>query len=86
MLHHTPELSDQEVLLQAQNRLEDHLPLHAEGYKCTTEDLFRVLVGVAANRGTLESVCAELVGTPEPQTIRGYFNEQLCVAELPELQ
>jgi len=86
MSYDTPELSDQEVLLHAQNRLEDQLPLHAEGYKCTTEDLLRVLVGVAANRGTLESVCAELVGSPEPQTIRGYFNEQLCVEELPELQ
>jgi len=44
--------------------------LHAEGYKCTTDDLFKVLVGVAATKGTLEAVCADLVGTPDPQTVR----------------
>jgi putative transposase len=27
-----------------------------------------------------------LVGTPDPHTIRGYFNEQFCVEELPELE
>lgn len=69
-----------------QDLLEEKLPLHAEGYKCTTDDLFKVLVGVAATKGTLEAVCADLVGTPDPHTVRGYFNEQLCVEELPELE
>jgi hypothetical protein len=86
MSYDTPELTDQEVLLHAQEGLKEHLPLHAEGYKCMTDDLFRVLVGVAANRGTVESVCAELAGMPDPQTIRGYLNEQLRVEELPELE
>jgi putative transposase len=62
------------------------LPLQAEGYKCTTEDLLNVLLGVAANRGTIESVCADLVGTPDPETIRTYFNEQLCVEDLWDLE
>jgi putative transposase len=86
MLYHTPELSAQEVLRHTQALLEEHLPLNAAGYKCTTDDLFKVLVGVAASKGTLEAVCADLVGTPDPHTIRGYFNEQLCVEELPELE
>jgi len=86
MAHYTMELTDQEVLLHAQEGLKEHLSLQAEGYKCTTDDLFRVLLGVAANRGTIESVCADLAGTPDPQTIRGYFNEQLCVEELPKLE
>src|SRR4030095_9731772 len=30
--------------------------------------------------------CAELVGTPHPQTMRGYFNEQLRVEDLPALE
>ena len=67
----TPELSAPEVLHHTVNTLHEHLPLHADGYKCTTEDLFNLLVGVAANKGTLESVCADLVGAPDPQTIRG---------------
>jgi len=44
------------------------------------------LLGVAVNRCTIEAVCADLVGAPDPQTIRGYLNEQLCVEELPELE
>jgi len=86
MSYCTPELSAQEVLRHAQELLEDHLPLNAEGYKCTTDDLFKVLLGVAATKSTLEALCADLVGTPTPQTIRGYFNEQLCVEDLPELE
>jgi hypothetical protein len=86
MLYSTPALSAQEVLRHAQDLLEEQLPLNAEGYKCTTDDLFKVLLGVAATKGTLEAVCADLVGTPDPHTIRGYFNEQLCVEELPALE
>jgi hypothetical protein len=86
MLYDTPELTAQEVLRHAQELLEEKLPLNAEGYKCTTDDLFKVLLGVAATKSTLEAVCADLVGTPDPHTIRGYFNDQLRVEELPELE
>ncbi len=86
MPYNTPELTDQEVLQHAFSTLHDHLPLYAQGYTCTTKDLLTVLLGVAVNRGTIESVCADLVGTPDPQTIRGYLNAQLCVEELPELE
>ena len=86
MRQDTPELSAPEVLHHAVNTLHEHLPLHADGYKCTTADLFNILVGVAATKGTIESVCADLVGTPDPQTIRGYFKEQLRVEELAVLE
>jgi len=86
MPYDTPELTAQEVLRHAQELLEEKLPLNAEGYKCTTDDLFKVLLGVAATKSTLEAVCADLVGTPDPHTIRGYFNDQLRVEELPELE
>jgi hypothetical protein len=86
MSYSTPELTAQEVLRHAQDLLEEQLPLNAEGYTCTTDDLFKVLLGVAATKGTLEAVCADLVGPPDPHTIRGYFNEHLCVEELPALE
>jgi hypothetical protein len=79
-------LTDKTVLEEAQSMLEHHLDLQAEGYKCTTEDLLNVLLGVAADQGTIESVCADLVGAPNPETIRQYMNEQLCVEELPQLE
>ena len=82
----TLELTDQEVLLHAHGRLQEHLPLHAEGSVGTPDDLLHVLLGVAAKRGTLESVCADLVGPPDPQTLRGSLKEHLGVEELPELE
>jgi putative transposase len=86
MVNDTLELTDEEVLEHARSGLEEHLALEADGYKCSTEGMLDVLLGVAVNRGTLESVCADLVGTPDPETIRGYLNEQLTVEGLPELQ
>jgi hypothetical protein len=86
MPYHTLELSAPEVLQHAQDLLEEKLPLKADGYKCSTDDLFKVLLGVAATRSTVEAVCAELSGTPDPQTIRGYFNESLRVEDLPKLE
>src|ERR671925_393186 len=46
----------------------------------------KVLLAVAVNRGTIESVCADLAGAPDPQTIRGYLNAQLRVEDLPDLE
>ena len=86
MTNDTPKLTDQEVLQRAHTLLAEHLPLQADGYTCTTDDLLNVLLGVAANRGTIEAVCADLVGTPDAETIRGYFKDQLRVEDLPELE
>ena len=86
MTNHTPKLTDQDVLHRARARLRDHLPLQADGYCCTTDDLLQVLLGVAVNRQTIEAICADLVGTPEPETIRRYLNAQLRVDELPALE
>ncbi len=86
MNNDTPKLTNREVLERAHTVVAEHLPLQADGYSCTTEDLVDVLLGVAANRGTIESVCADLVGTPDAETIRGYFNDQLRVEDLPDLE
>ena len=85
MTDHTPKLTDQAVLQHAQHLLQDHLPLHADGYVCTTADLLKVVLGAAVSRGTIETICADLVGTPNPETIRRYLNAQLRVAELSAL-
>ena len=85
MTDDTLNLTDRKVLTYAQDCLHEHLPLQANGYECTTEDLLNVLLGVATQQGTVESVCADLVGTPDPETIRTYFNEQLRVEGLPQL-
>jgi hypothetical protein len=86
MSNDTLKLTDTKVLTEARDLLKDHLPLEAEGYICTTDDLYDVLLGVAANRGTLQSVCTDWLGLADPETARGYLNDQLCVEDLPELE
>src|SRR2546427_12976810 len=54
-----PKLNDGKVLGQAKKPLEIYLPLEADGYRVTSETLYDILIGTAANRGTTESVCIE---------------------------
>ena len=82
----TANLNDAEVLRRAEQILRTHLPLEADGYACTSTTLYQVLIGVAANRSTIEAVCADLATAPDGETIRGYLNEQLRVEDLPLLQ
>lgn len=70
----------------ARNRLEQFLPLSAAGYACTTEQLLDVLLAVSANKDTIEQVCADLKIKVGAETIRGYFNQQLKVENLFDLQ
>lgn len=86
MGNHTPKLSDAKVLTEARELLKEHLSLEAEGYVCSTNDLYDVLLGVAVNRGTIQSVCTDWLDIAEPETVRGYLKDQLCVEELPALE
>ena len=83
MRNNTPNLTDHAVLHQARTQLEKHLPLRADGYLCTTHDLVNLLLGAAATKDTLESVCRDLTQAPNAATLRSYLNEQLRVEDLP---
>lgn len=71
---------------KARSRLGESLPLKAKGYACTTEQLLDVLLAVSCQKGTIEQVCADLKIKVGAETIRGYFNQQLKVGKLTELQ
>jgi putative transposase len=86
MTNDTLKLTDKEVLDYARIGLQEHLPLVAEGYQCSTADLLDALLGVAVGQDTLESVCADWLETPDSDTIRGYLNKQLTVKGLSELE
>jgi hypothetical protein len=81
-----PKLYDEKVLSQAKKTLEIFLALEADGYCVITDTLYDILIGIAANRGTAESVCAELASAPDPETIRCYFREQFRFEQLQDLQ
>lgn len=85
MANDTPKLTDQKVQQRAHELLKDHLPLDAEGYKVTTDMLVDILLAVAVNRSTIEAVCGDLAGAPDPDTIREYYNQQLRVEDLADL-
>jgi putative transposase len=85
-MNDTLKLTDNQVLTHARDLLQEHLPLAADGTCCTTDDLLNVLLGIAVNRGTLEAVCTDWAEAPNPETVRRYLNEQLCVEDLPELE
>jgi len=86
MMNDTLKLTDDQVLAHARDLLQEHLPLAADGSCCTTDDLLNVLLGIAVNRSTLEAVCTDWTAASDPETVRRYLNEQLCVEDLPELE
>lgn len=86
MTHHTLTLTNQEVQDAAQAGLAEHLALNAAGYHCSSDDLYRVLIGASVQRTTIEAACAEWVDAPVGNTVRGYLKEQVRVADLPEME
>jgi len=70
----------------ARSRIGQFLPLKAEGYAYTTEQLLDVLLAVSAQKDTIEQVCADLNIKIGAETCRGYLNQQLKVENLFELQ
>jgi hypothetical protein len=87
MIHNdTLTLTDEATLAYAHERLKQNLDLKADGYICTVDDLVHVLLALSVNQSTLQAVCSDLVGTPDPTTVRGYLNEQLRVEQLDQLE
>jgi putative transposase len=85
-LKNSTSLSETAVLETARSRIGQFLPLKAEGYACTTEQLLDVLLAVSAQKDTIEQVCADLNIKIGAETCRGYLNQQLKVENLFELQ
>jgi hypothetical protein len=85
-LKNSTNLSQTSVLHLARSRVGEFLPLEAAGYACTTEQLLDVLVAVSVGKETIEQVSADLKLEVGAETIGGYFNEQLKVESLLQLQ
>jgi hypothetical protein len=85
-LKNNTNLSQTAVLDIARSRVGEFLPLQADGYACTTEQLLDVLLAVSCQKETIEQVCADLKIKVGAESIRGYYNEQLKVENLDNLQ
>ena len=86
MPNDTLELTSAQVLARTRTLLREHLPLTANGYVCSTDDLVQVILGVGVKQQTIESVCRNWIDAPHPETIRQHLNKQLCVEDLPDLE
>ena len=84
--YHPAQLTDQQTLHDTMTLLRRSIPLTADGYRCQSADLWRLLVGAAARHTTLEALCADLPAAPDANTVRGYLTAQLPAAEIPTLE
>ena len=66
-------LTDQQTLHDTMIAAQQHIPLTANGYRCQTADVWRLLLAAAARRTTLEAACADLKSAPDANTVRGYL-------------
>lgn len=86
MSHDTPKLDQQQTLSFARDVLGNHLDLDIDGYQCTSEGLFDILLMMAAKQDTLESACAELDQVPGAEAYRRYLRQQLTLEALETLE
>ncbi len=84
--HRPVRLTDQRTLHDTMTLLQHHIPLTADGYRCQSADLWRLLLGAAARKSTLEAVCADLLEVPHANTVRGYLTTQLPPQIIPDLE
>jgi hypothetical protein len=79
-------LTDQQTLHDTMIMGRQHIPLNAEGYRCQTDDLWRILLAAAARGVTIESACADLSRAPDANTVRGHLTAQLPPRAIPDLE
>jgi hypothetical protein len=66
------------------DRMERHLSLKTEGYRCTTDQTFNLLLRAVAEGSSVEAVCADSCGGVSSNTLREQLNAALEVGALRE--
>lgn len=79
-------LTDEDTRQEAIERLGSYFPLQIDGYDCTAETIYDVLVKAAVTGQSIETVCNNLADMVDGETIRGYLNEQVRADDLHSLE
>src|SRR6266496_952377 len=79
-------LTDEHTLHDTMTIARQQFPLTATGYVCQTDDLWRILLAAAARHTTIEAICADLLGAPDTNTVRGYLAAQLLPQTISDLE
>lgn len=75
-------LKAEDVRQMMLNTMEKHLSLKTEGYRCTTDQTFNLLLKAVAQGDSIEAVCADSCGGVDSNTLREQLNAGLNVDEL----
>jgi hypothetical protein len=75
-------LDANDVRHQTMKTLTNNISLHADGYLCTTEMLFDIIVKASAEQSSVEAACADLEQVADSNTVREYLNTALDINNL----
>jgi hypothetical protein len=64
--------------------LMEHITLESNGYRCTAEMIFDVILKASAKRSSTEAACDDLEDVVDSNTIRDYLNTALAIDQLRE--
>jgi len=81
---HQYELKAEDIRAYTLRTMKEHIEIPADGYCCTTEMIFDVLMKASAECSSLEATCADLEDVADSNTLREYINKALPVKELRE--
>lgn len=75
-------VSGQDLRNTVQDVYQSHLPFRADGYKCTTEMVYDVLLKAAMKEMSIEAACQDLGDVVDGNTIRAVLNEALDIDQI----
>jgi hypothetical protein len=80
------ELTAQDIRETMQSVSREHLQLEANGYVCTSEMLYDVLMKAASENISIDAACRDLEQSASGNRIRELLNEQLSVEQLDQYE
>ena len=80
------ELTAQDIRETMQSVSQAHLPLEANGYICTGEMIYDVLMKAASENISIDAACRDLEQSASGNRIREVLNEQLSVEQLHQYE
>lgn len=78
------ELTAQDIRETMQTVSQEHFPLQANGYRCTSEMLYDVLMKAASENISIDAACRDLEQSASGNRIREHLNEQVSVKHLDQ--
>jgi hypothetical protein len=79
---HQHELKAEDVRAYTIRALKTHFQIEAQGYCCTTDMIYDILMKASAECSSLEATCADLVEVADSNTVREYVNRALPIQSL----